>query len=83
MLIPKFASAINTGAYTFEKWEKVCDYIAQIGKMYGVYKIVDMRKCGINKETFATDCISGGMHPNFTGMKKMADYLITELLTKA
>ena len=81
MLIPKFASAIGSGNYTFEKWEKVCDYIAQIGNMYGVYKIVDLRKCGITKDTFSTDCISGAMHPNFSGMKKMGAYMIKELLT--
>lgn len=80
LLIPKFASAINTGDYTFEKWEKVCDYIVSIGNMYGVYKIVDMRKCGITKDTMATDCIAGGMHPNYTGMKKMGNYLIEALL---
>jgi len=80
LLIPKFASAINSGAYTFEKWKKVCDYIASIGNMYGVYKIVDMRKCGITTDTMATDCIAGGMHPNYNGMKKMGTYLIDVLL---
>ena len=80
ILIPKFASAIGSGNYTFEKWEKLINYIYQIGNMYGVYKIIDLRKCGISVETFSTDCISSGMHPNFTGMKKMGAYLIDQLL---
>ena len=80
LLIPKFPSAIGTGNYTFEKWEKLCDFMIQIADMYGVYKIVDLRKCGISVETFATDCISSGMHPNFSGMKKMGSYIIKELL---
>lgn len=82
LLIPKFASAINTGNYTFEKWEKVCDYIKEIGDMYGVYRIVDLRKCGITKDTFSQDCISSAMHPNYNGMKKMGEYLIDQLLIK-
>ena len=82
LLIPKFPSAIGTGTYTFEKWEKLVSFMVEIAEMYGVYKIVDLRKCGITVETFSTDCISSGMHPNFTGMKKMGDYLINEMLLK-
>lgn len=82
LLIPKFPSAIGSGNYTFEKWEKLCDFMVQIAEMYGVYKIVDLRKCGITVDTFTTDCISAGMHPNFSGMKKMGSYLIDELLVK-
>lgn len=82
LLIPKFASAIGSGLYTFEKWEKLMNYIIDIGNMYGVYKIVDLRKCGITKETFSVDCVGGGMHPNYTGMQKMGEYLIKELLIK-
>ena len=81
LLIPKFPSAIGSGAYTFEKWEKLCEYMIQISKMYGVYKVVDLRKCGITVETFGTDCIASGMHPNFSGMKKIGSYIIDELLT--
>lgn len=80
ILIPKFASAIGSGNYTFEKWEKLINYIYQIGNMYGVYKIIDLRKCGISVETFSTDCIASGMHPNFTGMMKIGAYLIDQLL---
>lgn len=80
LLIPKFPSAIGTGNYTFEKWEKLCDYMVQIANMYGVYKIVDMRKCGITVDTMSSDCIGGAMHPNYNGMKKMGAYLINELI---
>lgn len=80
LMIPKFASEIGTANYTLENWNKVCDFIYEVGILYGVYKIIDLRKCGITNETMSTDCILGGMHPNLAGMKKIANYMIKELL---
>lgn len=80
LLIPKFPSEIGNGNYTFDSWQKLCDFMIGASALYGVYKVIDLRKCGINIETFGSDCISSGMHPNFSGMKKIGTYLINELL---
>ena len=48
--------------------------IEQIGKAYGVYKIVDLRKCGIwegNISTYDVDTV----HPNAAGMRMIAAYI--------
>ena len=80
-LIPKFASAISaTEPYTLERFNKICDTIKESADLYGIYKVVDFRKCGITVENFSTYCINGTMHPNFKGMKLMAMYMIQELL---
>lgn len=80
-LIPKFASAISaTEPYTLERFNKICDTIKESADLYGIYKVVDFRKCGITAENFSTYCINGTMHPNYKGMKLMGMYMMKELL---
>ena len=54
-------------------------YINEISKTYGVAKIIDLSKCitPANRGAYTID----GIHPNKSGMKRIAHYVATELLT--
>lgn len=84
MLIPK-PVAIDTvksisPQYTAENVEKVAERIKQLGELYGVYKVIDLRKCDINQSNVASYCGDSSIHPNALGMRRMADYILHELI---
>lgn len=72
LIIPKLC--IVNEPNTFQsRLSNVCDLIYEIGTKYGVYKIIDLRKClrydDMNVYTY------DGIHPNKSGMKKIANYI--------
>lgn len=73
LMIPKLVG-YNTSSYNWEAYYKMCDLVEQIGKAYGVYKIVDLRKCGITQE-LANNYTIDGIHPNAAGMELIAKYV--------
>lgn len=73
LMIPKLV-AQNASGFNWKSYYKTCELIEQIGKAYGVFKIVDLRKCGItegNSSIYTFD----GIHPNAEGMKMIAAYV--------
>lgn len=84
MLIPK-PVAISTvheqaSQYTAELVEKVAERIKELGELYGVYKVIDLRKCDINQTNVASYCGDSAIHPNALGMKRMGEYILHEML---
>ena len=84
MLIPK-PVAISTvheqaSQYTAELVEKVAERIKELGELYGVYKVIDLRKCDINQTNVASYCEDSAIHPNALGMKRMGEYILHEML---
>jgi hypothetical protein len=77
LLVPKF-SIMASDAYTFKKFELVCKKLIEIGNMYGVYKIIDLRKCGINYSNVYS-YTQDGAHPNVSGMELIAQYIANEM----
>lgn len=73
LMIPKLVKK-NTTDFVWKSYYKACELIEQIGKAYGVYKIVDLRKCGITEGNSSTYTIDG-IHPNAEGMKMIAEYI--------
>ena len=73
LMIPKLVKK-NTTDFVWKSYYKTCELIEQIGKAYGVYKIVDLRKCGITEGNSSTYTIDG-IHPNAEGMKMIAEYI--------
>ena len=65
--------------YTLERVCKVADYIATYAAMYGAWKVIDVRKCGINQNNAASYMNDGIIHPNAKGMRSIADYIIDNL----
>lgn len=80
MLIPKQVklSSMETG-YDIERVSKIADDIKAYAEMYGAWKVIDLRKCGINQDNVASYCEDGIIHPNCKGMKEMAAYILQEL----
>lgn len=78
MLIPKAVklSSMQTG-YNNERVCKIADYIAKLSEEYGVYKVIDLRKCGINQSNVASFMSDGSIHPNANGMRYIAQYIIS------
>lgn len=73
LMIPKLV-AKNTTDFVWKSYYKTCELVEQIGKAYGVYKIIDLRKCGITEGNMSTYNIDG-VHPNALGMKMIAEYI--------
>ena len=80
MLIPKAVklSSMQEG-YDNERVCKVAEYITKLSEEYGVYKVIDLRKCGINQSNVASFMTDGIIHPNANGMRYIAQYIISEL----
>ena len=73
ILLPKLCNVGEPN--TFEsRLSNVCDLINKIGLKYGVYKIIDLRKCGITYDNMSIYTYDG-IHPNKTGMRKIANYI--------
>lgn len=66
--------------YTSELVEKVAERIKELGDLYGVFAVIDLRKCDINQKNVASYCGDGSIHPNALGMKRIGDYILHELL---
>lgn len=78
ILIIPYAIKIGTTGYNWKSYYKLCELLEQIGKAYGVYRIVDLRKCGItegNVNLYTFD----GIHPNPDGMDFIASYIYNVL----
>lgn len=73
LIMPHLISK-NTTSFNWKSYYKTCELIEQIGKAYGVYKIVDLRKCGISEGLLSSYTIDG-THPNADGMKAIAAYI--------
>ena len=80
MLIPKAVklSDMPTG-YDNERVCKIAEYITELSKEYGVYKVIDLRQCGINQSNVGAFMTDGSIHPNANGMRYIAQYIISEL----
>lgn len=80
VMIPKqvkFAD-MPTG-YDVERVCKISDEIKAYSEMYGVWKVIDLRKCGINQNNIGSFCVDGNTHPNAKGMREIANYILDEL----
>ena len=80
MLIPKFVdlASMQTG-YTNERVCKIAEYIKELSEMYGVYKVIDLRQCGINLTNISSYMTDSIIHPNAKGMRYLAQYIISNL----
>ncbi len=80
LVIPKqMKMADMPTGYTNERVNKIADYIIELGKIHGVNKVIDLRRCGINQSNTGSFCEDGVIHPNAEGMRYMAQYIISEL----
>lgn len=84
MLIPKPVK-IDTvhetsPQYTAELVEKVAERIKALGELYGVFKVIDLRKCDINQSNVTSYCGDSAIHPNASGMKRMGQYILFEMM---
>ena len=77
VIIPKFCN-ITKLDYTSSNFMKTCNGIEFTSDALGVYKVIDLRKCGINYSNVDENTIDG-IHPNKLGMIKMGNYIIEEL----
>ena len=66
--------------YTAELVEKVAERIKVLGELYGVFKVIDLRKCDINQSNVASYCGDSAIHPNASGMKRMGEYILYEMM---
>ena len=71
-------SDMPTG-YDLERVNKIADEITACADLFGVWKIIDLRKCGINQTNVAGFCGDGNIHPNVLGMRRIADYVLEQL----
>lgn len=77
VVIPKFCNITKLG-YSSTTFMKVCEGIKSIANILGVYKVIDLRKCGINYANVDLKTIDG-IHPNNLGMLDMGNYVVEEL----
>ena len=81
VIIPKTCVYGLSGTYTLERQAKTFSAIKEVAEQMGVYKIIDLRKCGINSYNATTYADgSNGIHPNAAGMKIIADYIISQMI---
>ena len=81
VLIPKTLSYDLSGTYSMERQTTYFDAIKEIAEQLGVYKIIDLRKCGINQHNVVSYADSAnGIHPTAAGMQLMADYIIDQMI---
>lgn len=82
MLIPHESNIANMASgsgYSFERVSKVADLIKTYSEFYGVWKVIDLRECGINYNNVATYTEDNAVHPNAKGMYKIAKHIIDNL----
>lgn len=80
MLIPKQAKLSSmVEGYNLERVTKIADEIKAYAEMYGAWKVIDLRQCGINQTNVAQFCEDGIVHPNAAGMRQMALYIVEQL----
>ena len=77
VVIPKFCNITKLG-YSSSNFMKTCNGIELTAKSLGVYKVIDLRKCGINYSNVDENTIDG-IHPNKSGMTKIGNYIIEQL----
>lgn len=81
VVLPKTLAYDLSGTYSMERQVKTINAIEEIAKQLGVYKIIDLRKCGINQHNVASYAdSSNGIHPTAAGMQLMADYIIDQMI---
>ena len=81
VVLPKTLAYDLSGTYSMERQVKCINAIEEIAKQLGVYKIIDLRKCGINQHNVVSYAdSSNGIHPTAAGMQLMADYIIEQML---
>jgi len=80
MMIPKQVKLADmvTG-YDNTRVCRIASEIAELSAIHGVYKVIDLRKCGINQSNVASYMQDGSIHPNALGMRYIAQYIIDEL----
>lgn len=74
VLIIPYNVKLNTSDFNWKSFYKTCELIEQIGKAYGVYRIVDLRKSGLTEGNISTYTFDG-THPNADGMDFIATYI--------
>lgn len=81
LLIPKQVNLaqLSASGYNLDRVSKIADEIDEIGNRYGVWKVIDLRKCGINQSNVASLCTDSQIHPNAMGMEMIAQYVINQL----
>lgn len=79
LLIPKNSHIVLSDNDYTKRFNATCKLIKEIGEAYGVYKIIDLRKCGITWENYETYTIDG-VHPNAKGMELIGKYVASELM---
>lgn len=81
VLIPKQVDISEmVSGYGLERITKIADEIKAYAEMFGVWKVIDLRKCGINQDNIASYCEDNVLHPNKAGMKAMAEYILQEMM---
>lgn len=80
MLIPKQVKLSDmVDGYDLERVSKIADEIKAYSEIFGVWKVIDLRQCGLNQSNIAQYCIDGNTHPNAAGMRSMALYILEQL----
>lgn len=81
VVLPKTLAYDLSGTYSMERQVKCINAIEEIAKQLGVYKIIDLRKCGINQHNVVSYADStNGIHPTAAGMQLMAEYIIDQMI---
>lgn len=65
--------------YDLERVQKIADEIKSCAELFGAWKVIDLRACGINQTNVAGFCGDGNIHPNEKGMRCIADYILEQL----
>lgn len=81
VLIPKTLAYDLSGTYSMQRQATYFNAIKEIAEQLGVYKIIDLRKCGINQHNVVSYADSAnGIHPTAAGMQMIAEYIIEQLI---
>ena len=74
VLIIPYNIKLNTQDFNWKSYYKLAELLDQIGKAYGVYRIVDLRKSGLTEGNISTYTFDG-IHLNEDGMDFIATYI--------
>lgn len=66
--------------YTMKNVCDLADNLKKLADEYGVYKVIDLRKCDVNQSNISSYTHDGNIHPNADGMNRIAQYIIYELV---
>ena len=82
VLLPKQLVTDRSDTYPMQRQCEYTEAIKTIAEQLGVYKIIDLRKCGINISNISNHSCdtSSGIHPNKAGQKLIGEYIIDEML---